>query len=280
MTVHFHLQFAAFDRPIDMTAISRAAFVVACLLYAVAAAAQPFAFTVATEVAEMAGEQVKVDVYRPYDIETSGVAVLAHGFTRDRLRDRDLAKALATAGITAVAPDLPSIVDHWGNGDALAGLVRDLERGSLGLQPTSRSRIVLIGTSAGGLATVIAASKLPGLGGWIGLDPVDRTGTGARAAAALTSPAVVLLPSLPCATCSAVARRSHRQRRRCCVPSACVARRTVTSRAPRREFCRAVCGRSADGMAAIVRSEAVEATLEMLHDSPDDDTMTTQPDNH
>jgi pimeloyl-ACP methyl ester carboxylesterase len=263
-----------------MTAISRAAFVVACLLYVVAAAAQPFAFTVATEVAEMAGEQVKVDVYRPYDIETSGVAVLAHGFTRDRLRDRDLAKALATAGITAVAPDLPSMVDHWGNGDALAGLVRDLERGSLGLQPTSRSRIVLIGTSAGGLATVIAASKLPGLGGWIGLDPVDRTGTGARAAAALTSPAVVLLaePSVcnlfGSGKAIALAAPSLLRSERVRGASHC------DFEVPTTKFCRAVCGRSADGMAAIVRSEAVEATLEMLHDSPDDDTMTTQPDNH
>jgi len=55
-------------------------------------------------------------------------------------------------------------------------LEHTLEAGALGLPPVSRSRVVLIGTSAGGLATVLAAAKLPGLGGWIGLDPVDRTG--------------------------------------------------------------------------------------------------------
>jgi hypothetical protein len=263
-----------------MNVIPRLAVVVACLLYALIAAAQPFPFTVVTEAAEMAGEKVKVDVYRPYDIETNGVAVLAHGFTRDRLRDRDLAKALVTAGITAVAPDLPSVLDHWGNGDALAGLVGDLERGALGLPPTPRSRIVLIGTSAGGLATVIAASKLPGLGGWIGLDPVDRTGTGARAAATLTSPAVVLLaePSV-CnlfGSGKAIAQA---------VPSLLRSKRVSGAshcdfEGPTTKFCRAVCGRSADGMAGVVRSEAVEAALEMLHDLPDGDTMTPQPDNH
>jgi dienelactone hydrolase len=280
VTVNIHLHVAAFDRPMDKTAIPRPAFVVACLLYAVAAAAQPFPFTVATEVAEMGGERVKVDVYRPYDIESNGVAVLAHGFTRDRLRDRDLSKSLAMAGITAVAPDLPNVVDSASSGDAIEGLVHDLERGALGLPPTPRSRIILIGTSAGGLATVIAASKLPGLAGWIGLDPVDRTGTGARAAARLASPAVVLLaePSV-CnlfGSGKAIAQA---------VPSLLRSGRVHGAshcdfEGPTTKFCRAVCGRSADGMAAVVRSEAVEAALEMLHDTPDEDTMTPKRDNH
>jgi pimeloyl-ACP methyl ester carboxylesterase len=280
VTVNIHPHIAALHRPIDMTAIPRLTFVVACLLYAAAATAQPFAFTVVTEVAEMAGEQVKVDVYRSYDIESSRVAVLAHGFTRDRLRDRDLANALASAGITAVAPDLPSVLDHWGNGDALAGLVLDLERGALGLPPTPRSRIVLIGTSAGGLATVIAASNLPGLAGWIGLDPVDRTGTGARAAARLESPAVVLLaePSVcnlfGSGKAIAQAAPSLLRSKRVHGASHC------DFEGPTTQFCRTVCGRSAPGMAAIVRGEAVEAAREMLHDTQDEDTMIPQPDNH
>ena len=251
-----------------MIAVTRIAFVVACLLLAAVAAAQPFAFSVVTEVAEMAGERVKVDLYRPYDIDSSGVAILAHGFTRDRLRDRDLARSLAMTGITAVAPDLPNVVDAQGTGDALTGLVADLERGALGLPPTPRSRIVLIGTSAGGLATVIAASNLPGLAGWIGLDPVDRTGAGTSAARKLASPAVVLLaePSVcnlfgsgkAIAQAAPSLLRSERVRG----ASHC------DFEGPTTKFCRAVCGRSADGMAAVVRSEAVEAALEMLHDTP------------
>ena len=42
------------------------------------------------------------------------------------------------------------------------------------------------------------AAQLPGIAGWIGLDPVDRTGSGTRAASQVQSPAIVMLaePSL------------------------------------------------------------------------------------
>jgi pimeloyl-ACP methyl ester carboxylesterase len=262
-----------------MNVARRLAIVVACLL-STAAAAQPFAFSVVTEVAEVAGEQVKVDLYRPYDIDSNGVAVLAHGFTRDRLRDRDLARSLAMTGITAVAPDLPNVVDARGTGVALAGLVLDLERGALGLPPTPRSRIVLIGTSAGGLATVIAASNLPGLAGWIGLDPVDRTGVGTSAARKLASPAVVLLaePSV-CnlfgsgkAIAQAAPSLLHSDRLR--GASHC------DFEGPTTKFCRTVCGRSAPGMAEVVRREAVLAALEMLHDTSHGDTMILRQSEH
>ena len=58
-------------------------------------------------------------------------------------------------------PDLPYILNHWGNGDAIEELAHKLEAGALGLPPLDPSRLVLIGTSAGGLATVLAAAKLP-----------------------------------------------------------------------------------------------------------------------
>jgi dienelactone hydrolase len=80
----------------------------ACFLGAGVVVAQPAPVSVVTETAALGGEDVKVDVYRPQDFDSVGVAVLAHGFTRDRMRDRDLAQALAGAGIVAVAPDLPS----------------------------------------------------------------------------------------------------------------------------------------------------------------------------
>jgi pimeloyl-ACP methyl ester carboxylesterase len=154
---------------------ARIAAFAAMAITAGVSSAQPASFSVVTKTTALGHEDVSVDVYRPQQFDSIGVAVLAHGFTRDRLRDRDLARALASAGIVAVAPDLPSAVNLIGNGDAVAGLVADLERGTLGIAPTPRARIVLIGTSAGGLATVIAASQLPGLAGWIGLDPVDGT---------------------------------------------------------------------------------------------------------
>ena len=259
-----------------MTKLARLVFAV-CLVRVVVAAAQPFPFEIVTATMDMAGERVKVDVYRPYDSEAVGVAVLAHGFTRDRLRDRDLGRALATAGIVAVAPDLPSMVDHWGNGDALVGLVLDLERGVLGLPPTPRSRIVLIGTSAGGLASVIAAANLPGLAGWIGLDPVDRTGTAANAARRLTSRGVVLIGDA--SVCNlfgsgkAIAEaapslvRSERLRG----ASHC------DFEGPTTQFCRTVCGGSSARMATVVRREAVGAALEMLDQMPDDPALAPRP---
>lgn len=239
--------------------------VAALLLPAVAAIAQPVAlYTVTTETAALGGERVKVDVYRPEDFGATGLAVLAHGFTRDRLRDRDLGRALAVAGVIAVAPDLPNVVDPFGNGEAVADLVRDLERGTLGLPPTPRSRIVLIGTSAGGLSTLLAASNLPGLAGWIGLDPVDGTGVGIVAAKKVTAPAVVLLadPSV-CnlfGSGKAIAQampglvRSERMHG----ASHC------DFEGPTNTFCRTVCGRSPAGAAETVRRETVNAALTML----------------
>jgi dienelactone hydrolase len=238
------------------------------LCLSVGAAAQPVPFDVTTEKAMLGGFEVKVDVYRPIDDLAGGIAVLAHGFTRDRTRDRDLARDLAEAGVVAIAPDLPNVTDYWSSGDALVGVVSDLERGTFGLPPTPRSRIVLIGTSAGGVGTVIAASKLPGLAGWIGLDPVDRSGVATGAAAKLTMPAVVLLgepsvcnlfgsgKSIAQATPTLV--RSERIRG----ASHC------DFEGPTNNFCRTVCGKSSSGMDGIVRRETVNAALDMLRGMP------------
>ena len=124
---------------------------------------------------------------------------------------------------------------------------------------------------------MIAASNLPGLAGWIGLDPVDRTGVGTSAARKLASPAVVLLaePSVcnlfgsgkAIAQAAPSLLRSDRLRG----ASHC------DFEGPTTKFCRTVCGRSAPGMAAIVRRETVEAAQEMLHDTQDEDAMVPRP---
>jgi dienelactone hydrolase len=235
------------------------------LLHAAAALAQPASlYSMTTETTELARERVKVDIYRPEDFGSAGLAILAHGFTRDRLRDRDLGRALATAGVIAVAPDLPNVVDPFGNAEAVTDLVRDLERGAFGLPPTPRSRIVLIGTSAGGLSTLLAAANLPGLAGWIGLDPVDGSGVGIAAAKKVTAPAVVLLadPSVcnlfgsgkSIAEAMPGLVRFERMRG----ASHC------DFEGPTNSFCRTVCGRSPAGAAETVRRETVNAALTML----------------
>ena len=234
---------------------------------AVAAAAQPVPFILHTEVVELSGHDVHVDIYGPSADPSSGAAIVAHGFMRSRARHRDLGQALAAAGVTAVIPDLPYILNHWGNGEAIADLAHKLEAGALGLPPIERSRIVLIGTSAGGLATVLAAANLPGLAGWVGLDPVDRTGTGVHAASQLRSPAAVLLGEPSGCNLYGSGRSIARA-----VPG--LVRSIVLNGAshcdfegPTNKFCQRVCGGSSAEMQAFAREEAVRTVVEMLRSS-------------
>ena len=73
-------------------------------------AAQPSVAVVRTADIDLAGGTTAVDVYQPSGTPSLGTAVVAHGFTRSRERHRDLGRALAEAGITAVIPDLPFTV--------------------------------------------------------------------------------------------------------------------------------------------------------------------------
>lgn len=222
------------------------------------------AFTLSTPTIELGGEEKKVDVYRPTTQAVRGVAIVAHGFARTRGRHRELGIALASAGVIAVIPDLPHVMNLWGNGDAIVELARALETGALGLPPVDRHRLLLIGTSAGGLATVLAAAELPGLAGWIGLDPVDRTGTGEAAAEKLTAPAVVLLGDpVPCnlfASGRALGRAAPVLLRMTALPGAS----HCDFEWPTNRFCEAVCGAGSPDMQARIRDATREAALTLL----------------
>jgi pimeloyl-ACP methyl ester carboxylesterase len=221
-------------------------------------------YTLRTESIELTGQEQNVDVYRPAAAMPDSVAIVAHGFGRSRIRHRDLGRALATAGIAAVIPDLPNFLNLWGNGDAIVELALKLEAGALGLPPFERSRLVLIGTSAGGLASLLAAAELPGLAGWIGLDPVDRTDTGIAAAAKLTAPAVVLLAAS--GGCNlfgsgrSIARAVPGLRRAPAFDSAS----HCDFEDPTNKFCQVICGSSSPAMQARIRGEAVAAAMEFL----------------
>ncbi len=237
------------------------------LLLCASAAAQPDPFVARTEVVELVGHDLHVDVYEPADQPAIGVAIVAHGFTRSRERHRDLGRALAAAGVTAVVPDLPYILNHWGNGDAIDELAHKLEGGALGLPPVDQSHVVLVGTSAGGFATVLAAAKLPDLAGWIGLDPVDRTGSGVQAASRLKAPAVVLLAEPSACNLFSSGRSIARA-----VPH--LLRSAVLRGAshcdfegPTNKFCQRVCGGSSPDMQSRAREETVDAVVQMLRAS-------------
>jgi dienelactone hydrolase len=239
------------------------ALVLTLWLCALPASAQPMASSVHTESAHLDGWDVRVDVYEPAT-PARGVAIIAHGFMRDRSRHRALGEDLAEAGIVAVIPDLPHIMDHWGNGAALAELADKLANGALGLPPVERSTLVLIGTSAGGLAAVVAAAKLPGLAGWIGLDPVDRTGTGTSAAARVTSPAVLLLGGASLCNLFGCGRAIGRALPRLLRSEKLKDASHCDFEEPTNRFCELMCGASSPNMQSRVRDETVSAVVEML----------------
>jgi len=251
--------------PVPMLLCRRLSPLALLLLFAAAfAAAQPAAYTKDTATLEYPGFDGNVDIYRPADGASVGVAIVAHGFTRSRIRHRDLGRALAEAGVTAVIPDLPNVMDLWGNGQAIVELVDKLDAGAFGPLPAGRAHLVLIGTSAGGLATVLAAAKLPGLAGWIGLDPVDRTGTGAAAAAQLEAPAIVLLGGASSCNLFGSGRGIAKALPHLVRTVALKEATHCDFEDPTNNFCRVLCGGSSAQMQVRIRGETVRAVRELL----------------
>jgi hypothetical protein len=137
---------------------------------AAAAAAAPPAPT-RTEVHALDDHRVTLDVY-PAAAPLRGAAILSHGFTRSRRTLAGHAQALADAGVLTLTPDLPCTFDFRCNARALAALVAALRAGGPFGEPVAR--VMLVGFSAGGLSSLLAADT-PGVVGYVGLDPFDRT---------------------------------------------------------------------------------------------------------
>ncbi len=246
-----------------MNRLSRSALFLVLLLFAATAAAQPSA-QLRTVTIEIDGQPMTVDVHEPGTTDVVGMAIVAHGWTRSREQHRDVGIALAEAGVVAVIPDLPNVIDLWGNGSAIVDLARQLEAGALGLQPVLPSSLVLIGTSAGGLATALAATKLPGIAGWIGLDPVDRSGTGIHAASILEAPAIVLFGNASACNLAGSARTFAQSVRRLVRAKKFDGASHCDFEGPTDGFCQRLCGRATDSLTLAIRSETVLAALELL----------------
>jgi dienelactone hydrolase len=150
----------------------------------------PLAVVNAAEIVDfrVAERRFDADLFRP-PIAPRSTIVLAHGFLRDRQSLDVLARELADRGALVLVPDLPFLADPVANAAALSTIVIDVRGGRFGPVP---ARTVLIGFSAGGLASLLAAARTPGITGWIGLDPVDRAGEGLHVAARVSAPAVIL----------------------------------------------------------------------------------------
>ena len=126
---------------------------------------------VQTQVHELDGHRVTLDVY-PAAGTLRGAAILSHGFTRSRRTLAGHAQALADAGVLTLTPDLPCTFDFRCNARALAALVGSLRAGGAFGAPVER--VMLVGFSAGALSSLLAAHT-PGVVGYVGLDPFDRT---------------------------------------------------------------------------------------------------------
>lgn len=137
---------------------------------AMAAAPSP----VQTQLHALDGRRVTLDVY-PAVGPVRGAAILSHGFTRSRRTLGGHAQALADVGVLALTPDLPCTFDFRCNARALAALVGSLRAGGAFGAPVER--VMLVGFSAGGLSSLLAADA-PGVVGFVGLDPFDRAMSG------------------------------------------------------------------------------------------------------
>lgn len=123
-----------------------------------------------TQVHTADGHRVTLDVY-PAVGPLRGAAILSHGFTRSRRTLSGHAQALADAGVLVLTPDLPCTFDFRCNARALAALVGLVRAGGAFGPPVER--VILVGFSAGGLSSLLAADT-PGVVGYVGLDPFDR----------------------------------------------------------------------------------------------------------
>jgi pimeloyl-ACP methyl ester carboxylesterase len=143
------------------------------------------------------GQKTLVDVTAPTaNGAFRGTVILVHGFMRTRETMAGHAVTLARDGYWVVVPDLPYVMDSRDNAVALRDLIGQLQRGAAG-EPLDS--FVLAGFSAGGLSALLAAD-MPGVAGYVGLDPFDRPGgVGLEAARKLAIPAFLLRgPSAGC----------------------------------------------------------------------------------
>jgi len=141
---------------------------------------------------QLAASAASVDVYWPETTEPAPLVIIAHGFSRNRRNMSGWGRHLAGEGFVAVVPDLPARSDHARNGR----FITDLKEYFCTSEPWKKridpARAGLMGFSAGGLSTLLSAADSPGVAIWIGLDPVDRNGMGAKASTGVQCRTVVL----------------------------------------------------------------------------------------
>ena len=141
---------------------------------------------------ELAVGSSVVDLFWPEEAAPAPLVIVAHGFARSRRNMSGWGEHLAAQGFAAAVPDLPAWSNHPRNGRFIA----ELRTALCSEEPTGKridaQRVGLVGFSAGGLASLLAAADQPPPAIWVGLDPVDWKGVGAKAAPSVRCRALVL----------------------------------------------------------------------------------------
>jgi dienelactone hydrolase len=135
---------------------------------------------------------VKFDLYLPASTQPAPLIVVAHGFLRTKTNMAGWGQMLATEGFVAAVPTLPAWSDHPRNARAIGELTVWLCATPPHATCINPQKIGLMGFSAGGLSTLLAAADHPNVKIWVGLDPVDRDGMGLAALPRLHAQPVIL----------------------------------------------------------------------------------------
>jgi len=216
---------------------------------------------------ELPSGSTQVDIYWPDASSPAPLVIVAHGFSRHRRNMSGWGKHLASQGLVAAVPDLPAWSDQVRNGRFLSELRDYLCAGEHWKPRIDASRVGLMGFSAGGLASLLCAADSPGLAIWVGLDPVDRNGIGAKAAPRVQCRAVVLTAEPSSCNANGNARSIMTALPQC-------QHFTVTGAAhtdaewPTGRIAEVVCGRSTEERRNEFRRRATEALLKALEGRP------------
>ncbi|MFO1486828.1 MAG: hypothetical protein U1F71_25940 [Verrucomicrobiaceae bacterium] len=146
-----------------------------------------------TEKLTLQGKDKPVDIYLPQNVGKAPVVIVSHGFTRHRRVMAGWGILLAQHDMIAVVPNLPFFADHVGNSHAIADLISLVHEPGRITNPVPNGDVALMGHSAGGFATLLAATHNKQARCWIGLDPVDFDHRGREAITALRIPSLMLV---------------------------------------------------------------------------------------
>ncbi|MCB1279844.1 hypothetical protein [Prosthecobacter sp.] len=153
----------------------------------------PANVTKRTEKLTLQGKEKPVDFYLPQNVEKAPVVIVSHGFTRHRRVMAGWGILLAQHGMIAVVPNLPFFANQTGNSHAIDELIALAHEPGRISKPSPNGDVALMGHSAGGYDTVLAASRARNVRCWIGLDPSDFGNRGLDAIHAMHSPGLMLL---------------------------------------------------------------------------------------